>query len=311
MLRGDDAVRRLGELARGDDAAASSHWRQQHEGFHYEDGRLSGLRGFGGALARTLPRSLFHRALQIPFRRMGAELREFPACDRLAAGIARRQERAYDLDVLRQALTLALLAEKLPAGFEREPLMLIGDGFGMMSALLLSRWPVAKVFVVNLTKTLLVDMIYLRRALPGVGTVLAESADDARAALADPDARIIAVRAEDSGILRGLPVGLAINIASMQEMDPPTVAAYFDLLRAAPNRETWFYCCNRTEKTLPDGTLVAFGRYPWNPGDRVVVDGLCPWHQRWYRPWPPFYRAYDGPIRHRLAALVKADRGIS
>lgn len=308
MLRSDDAVRRLGELAQGGDASASSHWRHYHEGFRYEDGRLSGLQGFGGAVPRTWPRALFHRALQIPFRRMGSALPEFPACDLLAASIARRQERVYDLDMLRQALTLALLAEKLPADIEREPLMLIGDGFGTMSSLLLSRWPGAKIFVVNLTKTLLVDLIYLRRALPGVEAVLAESADDARAALADPTARVIAVRADQARLLRGLPVGLVVNIASMQEMDPPTVAAYFDLLRAAPNRETWFYCCNRTEKTLKDGTVAAFDRYPWDSGDRVVIDELCPWHQSWYRPWPPFYFPYDGPIRHRLAALAKGGR---
>ncbi len=90
----------------------------------------------------------------------------------------------------------------------------------------------------------------------------------------------------------------------MQEMDPLVIAAYFDDLRAiAAQREVVFYCCNRKEKTLPDGTVTRFSAYPWTPSDQILVDELCPWHQHYYALRPPFYRPYDGPIQHRLVTL--------
>jgi hypothetical protein len=68
------------------------------------------------------------------------------------------------------------------------------------------------------------------------------------------------------------PVDLAINIASMQEMRPPEIARYFDVIR---NRAELFYCANRVEKWLSDeiGSAdgasarrdypVRFHDYPW------------------------------------------------
>jgi hypothetical protein len=99
-------------------------------------------------------------------------------------------------------------------------------------------------------------------------------------------------------------MSLAVNIVSMQEMNPPVIAAYFADLRAvAAKSSLLFYCCNREEKFLPDGTVTRFVDYPWHSDDEVMVDELCPWHREYYRFRPPFYRSYDGPIRHRLVAL--------
>ena len=87
----------------------------------------------------------------------------------------------------------------------------------------------------------------------------------------------------------------------MQEMDPPVIAAYFEDLRViASQGQLFFYCCNREEKTLPDGTVTCFAGYTWHEGDQILVDELCPWNQQHYSLRPPFYRPYDGPIRHGL-----------
>ncbi len=114
----------------------------------------------------------------------------------------------------------------------------------------------------------------------------------------------MAIQASHHELLKDCPVDLALNIVSMQEMDPPVIEAYFDDLRAiAARREVVFYCCNREKKTLPDGTVTCFDQYPWNESDQIIVDELCPWHQFYYVLRPPFYRPYDGPIRHRLMTL--------
>jgi hypothetical protein len=103
------------------------------------------------------------------------------------------------------------------------------------------------------------------------------------------------------------PIDMVINIASMQEMDPPIVSSYFDNIRALSRvRKLLFYCCNRQEKKLPDGTISRFADYPWGDDDQIIVDSLCPWHQNYYSIIPPFYRAYDGPHSHRLISTQRS-----
>ena len=62
-------------------------------------------------------------------------------------------------------------------------------------------------------------------------------------------------------------MGLAINIVSMQEMDPPVIAEYFRILRGNRAPRTAFYCCNKLWKRLADGSEVRFQAYPWSPTD--------------------------------------------
>ena len=77
----------------------------------------------------------------------------------------------------------------------------------------------------------------------------------------------------------------------------------FDDMRNCKNGDLFFYCCSRIEKVMPDGTITRFRDYPWKESDEIIVDGLCPWHQYYYTPTPPFYHRYAGPVQHRLVKL--------
>ena len=88
-------------------------------------------------------------------------------------------------------------------------------------------------------------------------------------------------------------------------MNPDVIARYFGVLRSIPRR-VMFYCCNRVEKVLPDGTVVRFQDYPWSAQDAVQDDGLCPWTQQYYSWRAPFVHRFDGQVRHRLVALAGA-----
>jgi putative sugar O-methyltransferase len=247
---------------------------------------------------------------------MGVGVPQFTAIDSLADEITTRQGRAYDLDVLRQSLTLAFLRDHFPNALSpRATACVIGDGFASMTALLLASGSANRVVLINLTKTLLVDLWYLKlwmgEEVFESSVDLATDDENLARALAKPATneagwgRVVAIQASDRKLLRNCPVDIALNIASMQEMNPQVIAAYFDDLRAiASQRQLVFYCCNREEKTLPDGTVTRFAAYPWHEGDQILVDELCPWHQKYYAFRPPFYRSYDGPIRHRLLTLA-------
>lgn len=62
---------------------------------------------------------------------------------------------------------------------------------------------------------------------------------------------------------------------------------------------------NREHKVLPDGTDVIFDDYPWDSADKIILEGLVPWHQQYYRFVPPSFRTYDGPVKHRLSKMSK------
>ena len=112
---------------------------------------------------------------------------------------------------------------------------------------------------------------------------------------------IYLIEAKNHKFLASIPFGLVINIASMQEMEKSVIGQYFEYIQI--KRNVYFYCCNREEKSLPDGTIIRFKEYPWKLNDEIILDELCPWHQKYYEfPWP-VYKNYDGPHIHQLRKM--------
>ncbi len=317
MYSGQAAIDYLAAQAVKADLSASSHWQKYHSEFRFNGYEFSGLSGFGGNKAQpTGFRLWFLNLLQRRFRSLGGGYPKFNFIDELASQMTSIQGRAYDLDVLRQVLTLSFVHDIAPGKLNETAMCcVIGDGFASMSSLLLASKSAGSVVLVNLTKTLLVDLWYLKLWMGSKefercadlvvdGTGLAQAL---KKPIAQTEGRrqIIAIQASDHQLLQQCPVDVVINIVSMQEMDPHVIKAYFDDIRAvALNRDLLFYCCNRQEKKLPDGVVTRFADYPWSVDDQILVDGLCPWHQYYYSTWPPFYRRYDGPHMHRLVTFT-------
>lgn len=319
MLVNKDAILEVARHSDEIDEGASSHWRldDQDAGEHplkndpfdftYGPQGFSTIGPIGAISTKTgLLFKTAHRLLQIPYRNIGRRFATFRAIDRAAASIAKRQGRAYDKDLLRHALTLAMLRDRLDLESETGPIAVIGDGFANMTSLILACLPQSRVIMVNLTKTLLVDMAFVCRAFPEMGMALVRDANEMNEAMAHPDIRIMAVGADYSGLLADVPVALGINILSMMEMNPQVTKKYFDVLRQCPRASTHFYCCNRVEKQFADGTVIRFFDYPWEPDDEILLDGLSPWDKYAYRGKPPFYYR-NNSVHHRLVRLKKAD----
>lgn len=316
MLSGQAAIDYLAAEAVKDDPGASSHWQKYHSDFKFTGREFAGLQGFGGnGKQLTGLRLWLSRLLQRRFRRFGDAHAKFDAIDALAGEVTSTQGRAYDLDVLRQALTISFLHARVPGKLnENATCCVIGDGFASMSTLLLASKSAGRVVLVNLTKTLLVDLWYLKLWMGSEKfetsvDLVVDEAGLARALETPPSEvrgrmQVIAIEASNHQLMQSCPIDIVINIASMQEMNPPVVAAYFDDMRAiARERDLLFYCCNRQEKKLPDGVVTTFADYPWHADDQILVDDLCPWTQYYYSTRPPFYRSYDGPFMHRLLTL--------
>ena len=84
---------------------------------------------------------------------------------------------------------------------------------------------------------------------------------------------------------------------------------YFDAMRTI-TVGSYFYCVNREEKTLPDGSVIRFNDYPWQSSEIPVggIDGLCPWYQEYPSSSPTFWKPFDGPHLHRLIKLDTKDQ---
>ena len=311
MLSGLAAINYLVDSVDEVDFAASSHWQKYHSKFKFAGNGFEGLQGFGGYGKSSTLFSFLENYLQTPYRKMGGK--SFFLLEKWAKEIVNKQQRRYDLDVLRQALTISFLGEKLPNLLSNNSVgCIIGDGFASMTTLLLASKSAHTIVLINLKKTLLVDLWYLKLWLGedafDASINLCGNKQELLNAFAKPikdfGVKVIAIEAMNHSLLSYAPIDYVINIASMQEMNPSVIAEYFDDLRkVAKSRKVVFYCANRKEKQLPDGTVTKFTEYPWRQSDEVIAEGLCPWHQNYYCFIPPFYREYDGQVLHKLVRL--------
>jgi len=289
------------------DHSSSSYWQDMHAYLRNPDAGQLMPQGFGAHTPRPTPlRRLLHHLLQRRYRNMARHFSTFPRINAAAADLADRQGRFYDLDLLRQAISLSCAADRIGGdALAGGKVCVIGDGFAAMTSLALAALPASRVYLVNLTPTLFFDLSYFRKAWPGEDFALVTSAEGLRQAQ-EKNLRLIAIQADNQALLAECEIDLVVNIASMQEMNPPVIRAYFDAIRASRgDHPLYFFCCNRERKVLPDGTIVAFDEFPWRTEDDLLIDGLCPWHQDYYTLRPPFRHPYDGPHRYRLARMAR------
>lgn len=283
------------------ESVSSSHWNKYHRNLHFGSKGLRGLEGFGNTGKNF---QLLHKLFQKKFRKLSSQSLFFEKIDNSAQQISRNQKRAYNLDILRQTITLDFLNEKINFN-EIKNTIIIGDGFGTMTTLLLENNLTKKIFLINLRKTLLVDLIYLQMT---IGEKRFENEvllidDKNHLSKIEEKHRVIAIEAENYHILKEIKKDLVLNIASFQEMDMKVIKNYFKYLYNQTTKPFYFYLCNREEKFLPDKSIIKFKNYPFKKTDLILIDELCPWHQYYYTFKPPFKRYYDGPTRHQLRKI--------
>ena len=200
----------------------------------------------------------------------------------------------FGYDITRMALTVDFLEKNLDS-LNYKTIAIIGDGYGRLGCILKLKYPNCNIISINLGKTLLFDYFYSYKVFPKLQHKLVHSNEDF---VSDFNY----IEAERYRLL-SIESGLFINIASMQEMNYEQINGYFRLINDQ-TKSTIFYCCNRLLKSLPDGSLISFNNYPWS-GLEIIVDELCPWHQKFPNIKPPFVRIFDGATQHRLVKTFK------
>ena len=303
MLINEDAFDVVASRTDDFEGGRSSHWRHEQNNFKFDTTSFSGAGPMGTFSQSTdIIATIGHFIFQIPFRFFGFCYNHFVSTDKAARSIAQRQKRQYDLDLLRHVLTLVFLRKHLPIENINQPICIIGDGYGNMASVILATLPKSRIILVNLNKSLLVDLICVKKGVPNVNYALARSPEELKKCLSAKQIRVIAIGANDAKILRGVDLGLAINIESMMEMDAPIIQDYFDILRSGPREKTPFYCCNLEFKKFSGIGASHFLDYPWENNDEILVHETCPWTTIRYGNSFPFYTRRQSDI-HRLVYL--------
>lgn len=302
MFFGNDIIEYIANKLDLINEVSSSHWNHYHKRFKYHNGYLSGLDGFG-VLSPPYVGFLkyIHFLFQFIYRYMAPDQKFFKTIDQKANYITSIQKRANNLDVIRQSLTITLLEKKI--NFNRiNTAIVIGDGFATMTTLLIENNLVERVYLINLKKTLLVDIIYFKKAIGDSRFKNEVVLINERNSLMKlkKNHKVVFIEAANYDLLMDVEKDLVINIASFQEMSKKTIDNYFKYIYNGSKNPFYFYICNREEKELPDGEIIRFENYKFDSDDQILIDELCPWHQYYYTKRPFFFKKYDGPVRHQL-----------
>ena len=290
----------------------SSFWREfgyRHR-VAYQNGKWD-FNGFG--LGHFVSKTWRNTIRQLPATVLSQWLlKKYQCPSRLSkAGLdtANLSHRIFNFDCAKQVLAVNKIGRQLSIDLDNaspfskcsiKTVCVVGDGYSFCSNLLKRIDPDLKVILVNLGRSLFFDVLFCEKCVPEEKTVLIQDRTMADELIESHS--LIFVEAEKYHHLKGFPIDLFINITSMQEMNPGIVSNYFQYMRESSSDTVYLYCCNRLEKTLPDGTRVRFMDYPWNDC-QILLDELCPWHQKYPESGIPVWREFDGPIQHRFVRL--------
>ena len=319
---------RTGASVRSGTERMSSHWRAYSRTSHVEidaEGRLQGFRceGFGSYQdERLFKRLADYLCCTIHYLRMENKL-EVLRITRTALGLVKKIPFGHhylSYDLFRQVAALATINQHFhPHADEKFTVLVMGEGFGFLTALIKSVYPSSSLILVDIGPTLFFQCLYLQVLYPS--SVHAVAGFERKSQDGPLTADFLYCPTEDLEEVSSHRFRLAINVCSMQEMTKAEIERHFLFLRSHAEDGALFYCCNRESKVLPDGEKVEFAGYPWLPTDRHLVDGLPSVYRFWFSsrrsPNGPrvcglrvlFVGGPDGPVRHRLSLLSRIELG--
>ena len=242
----------------------SSHWRDYGAKTNVTYG-VSGFefnaKGISTFSKKSTLGAIKHLSIDMLLDKMLSNYGAVKETIRVAKAITNELNIHFDFDHAKHVLIYDLL-NSYELFNKKDLFCIIGDGHGFLGTLIKSLRPDAKILFVNLGRNLLIDTICFSKIFAIIEPLhyyQPENFDQIK------NNEIIILEAEHFELLQNLPISLFINVASMQEMDVPVINHYFEYMRTS-SAEPHFYCCNREEKTLSDGTISRFADYPWGGG---------------------------------------------
>ena len=170
----------------------------------------------------------------------------------------------------------------------------IGDGKINFLSGMLSIYPDAKIYSINLSEVLIHDYLILKKhnILKDENISVVEKAED----LKKPNIKLFLIPPDNAHLLKDYNINLFVNFSSFQEMKFSDIKNYFDIIKS---NKSYLYTCNRYHKILPAGEILKFEDYPWGNGSKIFFE-KCEWITKYYSFKYPFFYDYDGDHWHCL-----------
>ncbi len=296
----------------------SSHWLEYGNRIQYqkEGNQVVSVGGRVESIYKPHPIwELFQWLDRISYRKVTARYRSFPEVWRQARRLIRDLNGRPTFNLFKSAVALSVLRDHW-AEHRLSPkrIVIIGDGYGFLGSLIRRVVPDIQMVLIDLPKMLVLQCQTQRAADPPVSLGLLFPAG--REVLSDGcKPQLWFAHPSEIERIPG-PVDCAINIASMQEMRDPSVAAYFSFLRRRSGLNSRFYCVNRVRRELPGGEVTFIERYPWSRKDTLFINEVCPYLTHFFSPFTlengprrlgirvPFLNHFDGETIHKLVRLA-------
>jgi hypothetical protein len=278
-------------LNNAENQIASSYWLRHLEGYNSEDplNRVKdGKTNFPGLASYSkvpIPRILFEFVVRVVKPRSLKLDRRSPAL-KAAREMVKAQKRHFDFDVMKHVFVFEIFRKFInPKSLN---VCVIGDGLGnfVVPALQLQR-EFNKVISINLPEVLLADLSMIEDfGFSESQVCVVGNSTELQSAMCDPEVRLLLVSAQYLELLNDAHIDIFVNIASMQEMNLDIIDKYFSIIKSA---KAYFYCLNRAEKKLPDGTVTRFEDYPWGENSSYLLrPEVCPFYIYALKLSPPF-----------------------
>ncbi|HBH97588.1 MAG TPA: hypothetical protein DDX89_07380 [Candidatus Omnitrophica bacterium] len=309
----------LWEIAETDPLPAghtSSHW-QDHGRRTIVERRRGELvlqaSGFDTLAHPGLGGRLLHRVERWSYRKTLKRFASFAAVWRLMERLVHDLGGGADFYALKTACVLATLADHWANDrLSPQVFALIGDGSGLLGALIRRFAPSSRVYSIDLPKALVFQATTHRTADPAGQMGVLTGRDQE---MPSASAQVLFVLPQALEQIPG-PIDCAVSVASLQEMTADSIAGYFAFLRRRTGPASRFYCVNRLSKPMPGGEVATFSEYPWQAEDEVFLDGPCPYYAYCFSPQTlpngprvlgmrvPCVNYFDGVHVHRLVRLA-------
>jgi len=204
----------------------------------------------------------------------------------------KKQNREINIDNIQHIFFFKKIRENI--GKKINSACVIGDGKINFLSGMLSIYPEAKIYSINLSEVLIHDYLLLKKhnILKDENIMIVEKPED----LEKPNIKLFLVPPDNAHILKNNKIDLFVNFSSFQEMRLSDVNNYFDIIKS---NKSYLYTCNRHHKILPAGEILNFADYPWGDGTKIFYE-KCEWISKYYSFNYPFFFNYDGDHWHCL-----------
>ena len=265
----------------------SSFWLNRLDDEKYLDTKK--FLGFGSFTNNNLVSNLAHKFFQS--RIYGNEVFETEEYKKYK-NFFKKQNRVINIDNIQHVFFFKKIRENIRKKINSA--CVIGDGKINFLSGMLSIYPEAKIYSINLSEVLIHDYLLLKKynILNEESICVVEKEED----LLKPEIKLFLIPPDNSEVLKNNRIDLFVNFSSFQEMKFSDIENYFDIVKS---NKSYLYTCNRYHKILPAGEVLNFNDYPWGDGSKIFFE-KCEWISKYYSFKYPFFYNYDGDHWHCL-----------